>query len=107
MRFVLVVVSLVLLSCILPEVCEVRGQGQVKAPEVSKPEIVEDGNRKYAGPVVEGWEPKAGSIDSIIYLTGYRLGEWTKTKAFFIQNGVELPARTAGGWFTSNQNRER
>ena len=86
MRFVLVVVLLILISPVLPDRCEVRGQ----APE---------------GPVVEGWEPKSGSIDSIIYLTGYRLGEWTNTKVFFIQNGVELPARTAGGWSTTNNER--
>ena len=52
-----------------------------------------------AGPVVEELNPKTASIDSIIELKGYRLypGVWNKTKAFFIQNGVELPARTAGG----------
>lgn len=84
MHFVVVVVSLVLISCALPEVCEVRGQGQVKAPEVSKPEIVKDGNRKSVGPVVETFEPKMGSVDSVIYLSGLRLyrGESIKTKAF-------------------------
>ena len=86
MRFVLVVVLLVLISPVWPDLCEVRGQ-------------------PAEGPVVEGWEPKTGSTDSIIYLTGYRLGEWTKTKAFLIQNGVELPARTAGGWSTTNNER--
>jgi hypothetical protein len=104
MRLLVVVVSFVLISRVLPEMCEVRGQGQAKTPELSKPEIVEDGNRKAAGPVVEAWEPKTGSVDSVIYLSGYRLYQsaWDKTKAFFIQNGVELPARTAGGWSTTN-----
>jgi hypothetical protein len=102
MRFLLVV-SFVLISCVLPAV---RGQVQVTAPEVTKSEIVEDGNRKSTGPVVEAWEPKMGSVDSVIYLSGLRLyaAHWDKTKAFFIQKGVELPARTAGGW--SNLNNE-
>ena len=106
MRFLVIVVSLILVSCVWPEVCGVRGhaQGQAKTPEVSKPDTVEDRNRKSAGPVVEEWAPKTGSVDSVIYLSGYRLypSEWPKTKAFFIQNGVEFPARTAGGWSITN-----
>jgi hypothetical protein len=54
--------------------------------------------------MVESWEPKSGSINSIIELRGYRLypGDITKTKAFFIQNGVEIPARTGGGSGVTN-----
>ena len=59
---------------------------------------------KNAGPVVEDWNPKTGSIGSSIELKGYRLypGASDKTKAFFIQNGVELPARSSGGSSVTN-----
>lgn len=104
MRSRVVTASLILIFCATLEVSAVEVQGQANTSQVSKPSIVEEGNRKGAGPVVNAWEPKTGSIDSLIYLSGYRLypGEWNKTKAFFIQNGVELPVRTAGGWSTTN-----
>ena len=105
MRFLVVVISLVLLSRVFPYVSVVRAQAQVKTPEVSKP--VEDANRKDALPVVEAWGPKTASVDTLIYLSGYRLylsGDTNKTKAFFIQNGVEFPAGAGGGsWITNNQ----
>ena len=112
MRFLVVVISLVLISRVLPDVSVVRAQARVKTPEqqAKKPEVskpVEDGSRNEAAPVVEAWEPKTASVDTLIYLSGYRLypsGDTNKTKAFFIQNGVEFPAGAGGGsWITNNQ----
>lgn len=106
MRFLIIVLSLILVSDVLPELCAARAHAlaQAQTPKVSKPDSVEDRNRKTVGPVVEAWEPKTGSVDTVIYLLGYRLylDHWDKTKAFFIQNGVEFPARTAGGWVNTN-----
>lgn len=60
--------------------------------------------RAQEGPLVESWSPKSGSSGSVIYLTGYRfhVGQVDKTKVFVIQKGVEHPARTGGGWWTTN-----
>jgi len=108
MRLRLMMASLILILCAAlgAPAFRVQGQtnGQTNTSKASKSETVEGGDRKSAGPVVNAAEPKTGSIDSVIYLSGYRLypGEWDKTRAFFIQNGVELPARTAGGWSTTN-----
>jgi hypothetical protein len=79
----------------------VKIQGQVKTEDALKTEKVDP---KTAGPIVESWEPTTGSISSVIYLKGYRLypGDSDKAKAFFIQNGVELPTRTTGGWSVTN-----
>jgi hypothetical protein len=100
MRFFVAVVSLVLISCGLPEVGTVGGQEQPKTPG-SK--IVGEWARKPVDPVVDAVVPKEGSINSVIYLAGYRLYPGNdKTKAFFIQNGTEFPARTAGGWSRTN-----
>lgn len=112
MRFI--ILSLVLIFCVLPEGRALRVQAQVKTsesqsttPAASKPETAEGSNRKDAGPVVESWAPKTASVDSVIYLSGYRLypENWTKAKAFFIQKGVEFPARSNGGWRTTNNER--
>lgn len=56
------------------------------------------------GPVVEEWNPKIGSINSVIELRGYRLypDALDRTTAFFVQNGIELPARTGGGTSITN-----
>ena len=106
MRFA-VTLSLVLILYVLPEGCASGVQAQVKTSESqskSTSETADAGNRKAAGPMVKSWEPKSASVDSLIYLSGYRLnpGEYDKTKAFFIQNGAELPARTGGGWSNIN-----
>jgi hypothetical protein len=87
-------------------------QDQVKKADVTKKEVsetetprdVDAKNVGNEGPIVEGWYPKTGSINSIIELQGYRLypGVLDKTKAFFIQNGVELPASTGGGSSITN-----
>ncbi len=79
----------------------VKIQGQQKTADALKTERVDPNT---AGPVVESWEPKTGSINSFIDLTGYRLypGDSNKTKAFFVQNGFEIPARTAGGSSVTN-----
>jgi len=60
-----------------------------------------------AGPVVEELNPKTASINSIIKLKGYRLypEAGSKTNAFFIQNGIELPAQTGGGSSVTNNER--
>jgi hypothetical protein len=91
MRSHVVGASLILILCAALEVC-------------AQPEILQDANRKNVGPVVESSQPKSGSIGSIIYLSGYRLypRQSNKTKTFFIQNGVELPARSSSGWSTTN-----
>ena len=112
MRFLVVLISLaslVLIPGVFPDVSAVRVQAQVKTPErqtktreVSKP--VEVGLRNDAAPVVEAWDPKTGSVDTVIYLSGYGLypSDSNKTKTFFIQNGVEFRAYPAGGWWTTN-----
>src|SRR5688572_27921765 len=55
-------------------------------------------------PVVNDCWPRSGSVNSVIELKGFRLGpdELESAKAFFIQNGVEIPARTGGGTSVSN-----
>jgi hypothetical protein len=104
MRLRPVEASLILILCSALGVCAGKVQGQAKTPDPPKPEITQDGNRKNTGPVVEAWEPKTASIDSLIYLSGYRLypGGSNKSKAFFIQNGVELPVSNRGGSFITN-----
>ena len=99
MHLRLVKASLILILCAALGVLAVNVQGQAKILDPPKPETTSDTNRKNAGPVVESWSPKTGSIDSRIYLSGYRLypGGGNTTKAFFIQNGVELPVPNAGG----------
>lgn len=99
MRFRVLIILLVLIPCsIVTSAVGVRGQAKRGV------EIPKDIDPKNAGPVVEDWNPKTGSINSIIELNGYRLdpGALNKTKAFFIQNGAELPARTGGGSFITN-----
>jgi hypothetical protein len=56
------------------------------------------------GPVVTDCWPRSGSINSVIELKGLRLGsdELESAKAFFIQNGIEIPARTGGGSSVTN-----
>ncbi len=92
----ILLISLVFILCF----ALVKIQAQEKTAERVDP--------KTAAPVVETWEPKTGSINSYIDLTGYRLypGDSNKAKAFFIQNGVEIPARTAGGSSTTNDEHE-
>jgi hypothetical protein len=66
-----------------------------------------DRNATSLAPVVESWEPKTGSVHSIIKLSGFRLYpfQYGKVKAFVIQNGVDIPARTGGGQsVTNNEN---
>jgi hypothetical protein len=95
MRLRIVTASLLIIFCAVLEVCTARAQ-ETNTSKVSKPEST--------SPIVNAWEPKTGSVDSLIYLSGYRLyaGEWNKTKAVFIQNGVEIPAQTGGGSKTLN-----
>jgi len=51
-------------------------------------------------PVVNDWEPKTGSINSVIELRGLRLelsnDKEETTRVLFIQNGIELPTRSTG-----------
>jgi len=55
-------------------------------------------------PVVNECEPHSGSVNSAIYLRGFRLGSdgVDPAKVFFIQNGIEIPANAGGGFSTSN-----
>jgi hypothetical protein len=59
---------------------------------------------KPDAPVVNECWPQSGSVNSVIELHGLRLGsdEIESAKAFFLQNGVEIPARTGGGSSISN-----
>ena len=103
MRFGFIIVLLVLLFCVSGRT--LRVQAQVKTSDSqSKPETAAGSNRKDVGPIVESWGPKTASVDSIIYVSGYRLfpDHWDKANAFFIQNKVQFPARGAGGWWTTN-----
>ena len=119
MRFLVLsfsLVFLVLISNVCPHVSAFGAHTQVqpperqvetsplqrKAPEVStavETEVLND-----AAPVVEAWDPKTGSIDTVIYLSGYGLysSDSNKTKTLFIQNGVEFRAYAAGGWWTDD-----
>jgi hypothetical protein len=56
------------------------------------------------GPFVKEASPRSGSINSVITLSGLRLGpdELESAKAIFIQNGIEMPARTRGGSSITN-----
>jgi len=55
-------------------------------------------------PIVNDCEPCSGSVNSAIYLRGFRLETdgVGPTKVFFIQNGIEIPAYAGGGFSTSN-----
>lgn len=55
-------------------------------------------------PVVNECEPHSGSVNSVIYLRGYRLGPEGigPAKVFFIQNGIEISANGGICFFTTN-----
>ena len=55
-------------------------------------------------PVVNNCSPDSGSIHSVIYLRGFRLGPdgVGTAKVIFIQNGIEIPANAGGGFGTTN-----
>jgi len=93
-RVLLILLFLALYSSLTASV--VRIAAQEKTSDSLKTERVDP---KTSGPLVEAWEPKTGSIGSTLHLKGYRLhpGVSNRAKAFFIQNGVELPARARGG----------
>jgi hypothetical protein len=95
------VFSLCLVLSSLLATSAVKIQGQEKTEDALKTERVDP---KTTGPMVETWEPKTGSTNSYIVLSGYRLypGDLDKAKAFFLQNAVEIPARVMGGWSTIN-----
>src|ERR1044071_1610054 len=58
-------------------------------------------------PVVDDCSPRSGSVNSVIELKGFRLGpdELQSAKAFVVQNGIEIPARTGGGSSFTNNSR--
>lgn len=62
------------------------------------------GAAQTEAPVVKDCWPRSGSVNSVIELKGFRLGpdELESAKAFFIQNGIEIPARTGGGSSITN-----
>ena len=59
---------------------------------------------KRGAPIVNECSPHSGSVNSVIELKGFRLGpdELETAKAFIIQNGREIPARTGGGSSVTN-----
>src|SRR5215204_784346 len=95
MYFRIPVILLVLIPCF---VWRDMTSGQEK--RVDGTMTVISGQKTITWPVVDAREPKMGSVDAVIYLSGHRLYQdhWDKTKVFFTQNKVESPARTAGGW---------
>jgi hypothetical protein len=93
---VLIAVMILIGSCALDRDSVEAQEKQTK--QATKSET----DPKAAGPVVETGQPKSGSVDSFIHLSGFRLHPWHKMKAFFIQGGAEFPALTAGGSFITN-----
>ncbi len=74
------------------------------APAAS-PIAAQTNDAKRLAPVLNDCEPHSGSVNSVIELKGFRLGPdepESAKKAFFIQNGVEIPARTGGGSSVTN-----
>ena len=59
---------------------------------------------KGEAPVVNDCSPRSGAVNSVIELEGFRLepDEPQSVKAFVIQNGIEIPARTGGGSSVTN-----
>jgi hypothetical protein len=75
----------------------------VLSPVVAQTNAVKGQNE---APVVSECRPQSGSVYSVIELNGFRLGsdDLESTIVFFIQNGIEIPARTDGGsWVTNDR----
>jgi len=70
----------------------------------ASPVAAQTNDAKNIGPVVNDCSPQTGSVNSVIELNGFRLGpdEPDSVKAFIIQNGTEIPARTGGGSSVTN-----
>ena len=64
----------------------------------------QNSDAKREAPVVNDCWPHSGSVNSVIELKGFRLGPDApeSAKAFVIQNGIEIPARTGGGASITN-----
>ena len=77
--------------------CALLLTGQRYAQTPSPPEAVD-------APSVTGCSPQTASVNSIIELSGFRLGSDRSepAKVIFIQNGAEVSARTRGSSFTTN-----
>src|SRR5262245_36181562 len=95
------VISKVLFCIVLPaivlsiSVLRVAAQSPTQAPIIQATISARD-----VTPIVNDWEPKAGSINSVIELRGLRLelssDTEETTRIIFIQNGVELITRSNG-----------
>src|SRR5215212_7817130 len=87
MHLPVLIASLILILSSAFDVCTIGVQAQERT------QIVGDSNRKSTGPVVDAWEPKTASINSIIYLSGYRLypGEGNKSKVFLFRTELNFP----------------
>ncbi len=75
----------------------------VLSPAVAQTKAVKGQNE---APVVNEYRPQSGSVYSLIELKGLRLesDDVDSTKVIFIQNGIEIPARTDGGsWVTNDR----
>jgi hypothetical protein len=74
------------------------------AVAAATPVAAQTDEAKRAAPVVNECSPHSGSVNSVIELKGFRLGpdELESAKAFIIQNGREIPARTGGGSSITN-----
>ena len=89
-----------LLTCTLLVASPVLAQTSEAKPEANQVKASTNVN----APVVSECSPQSGSVNSVIELKGFRLGPdgVDRVKAFFIQNGIEIPARTSGGSFVTN-----
>ncbi len=85
------------LTCILLVTIPITGQTTASDPIKAR-------TAPDKTPVVYECWPHSGSANSVIELKGLRLGpgEPETAKAFVIQNGMEIPARTGGGSSVTN-----
>jgi hypothetical protein len=74
------------------------------AAQTSATDAIEGQTSPKNAPVVQECWPHSGAVNSIIELKGLRLGpgDPEPAKAFVIQNGIEIPARTGGGSAVTN-----
>jgi hypothetical protein len=101
-------VFLLLLVCtgLTGTVVAQTGEAPVKPPTGPQTSNVNNQAGKRITPLVTECSPQAGSINLVVELKGLRLGagerESAKVKAFFIQNGLEIPAGLDSGSWTTN-----
>ena len=96
--------TFVFLSCICLLSANSQAQHQSSAVQSPSGEGPKNNASPDMGPVVNDWQPKTGSINSIIELRGYRLhpDAVERAKVFFIQNGIEIRTVSSGGTSITN-----